>query len=688
MSLDKEVVRAAVDIESLYTELLGYPPTTRDGKNLTYICPWHDDKQTPNLKVSIESGRYKGGHKCFACDVKGDIFSFVMRQRGVKFPEALSILAERAGISTSQTPKGTQQVSCALTLDSDKWPNHLLAWLQGRGLTIETAERFGCAYALYGGRAHGLGIPVGNPNEDGFWKIRLYQESEPSKKFARWPSGKKSVLYESTMTYEEPMVLLCAGELDALRASQEGFSTASGTIGEGSFKSEWAEILKRRDVIVVYDLDRTGQAGPGKVASILEGIARSVKAVKLPEDLGEKGDLTDFFQSGRTAENLRELIEATPHYSPQQHKSMDIIIQSVPLSEVKEVVANAFDETASFVVRCCLSVCATLLIEDVVNPTGLNLVGPPSSLKTTILGMFYGNDELVYVSDHFSPAAFVTLASGIKKSKLEEIDLLPKIRFKTLIVPELAPIFQKRKDDLLESFSMLTRVFDGEGLQRDGGTGSRGYSGDYLFAWLGGTIPLEHNVWKLMGRLGSRFLFLTMPDTLSPDDRKNRIMKSLGSTHTYKERKQLCREVVNRFLASLWKQSGGVRGIKWDNAATDEKILSWITDMGRMVSLARSTISVWREKYEGGDYSFTQPNIEGPERLSTILFNLARGHALINGRTYLTIEDLAPIIEIGLSSMPDDRRQVIQLLLDSPSKFIETVFAETILTVCLLNRPD
>lgn len=687
MSLDKETIRAKIDVESLYNELLGYSPAARDGKNLTFRCPWHADEKNPNLKVNIEPGKHRGSFKCFACDspdTKGDVFAFVMKQRGVKFPEALSMLAERAGLPVTQEPKEKQQASCILALNSDKWPDHLLTWLQQRGLTTKTAERFGCAYALYIGKVHGFAIPVGNPKGDGFWKIRLYQKNEPSEKFARWPRDRKSVLYHNAMIYEERLTLICAGELDALRTSQESFSVISGTLGEGSFRPEWAETLKGRDAAIIYDLDKTGEKGPEKVASILEGIARSVKVVKLPEDLGEKGDLTDFFQSGRTAQDLRELIETTPNYSPQQQKSTASPIQSVSLSEVQETVVGAFGETASFVVRCCLSVCATLLIEDVVNPTGLNLVGPPSSLKTTILGMFYGNKELVYVSDQFTPAAFVTLASGIKKSKLEEIDLLPKIQHKTLIVPELAPLFQKRKDDLLESFSMLTRVFDGEGLQRDGGTGSRGYSGDYLFAWLGATTPLDHNVWKLMGRLGSRFLFLTMPDTLSPDDKKARIMKSLRSTNTYKERRQLCREVVNNFLAGLWEQSGGVRGIKWDNAATDEKILSWITDMGRMVSLARSTVSVWREKYEGGDYSFTQPTIEGPDRLSTILFNLARGHALINGRTHLTFEDLTPIIEIGLSSMPDDRRQVIQLLLDSSAGFITSSEIEQKLSV---SRP-
>jgi len=129
---------------------------------------------------------------------------------------------------------------------------------------------------------------------------------------------------------------------------------------------------------------------------------------------------------------------------------------------------------------------------------------------------------------------------------------------------------------------------------------------------------------------------------------------------------------------------GGVRGVKWDNATTDKKLLEWVANMGVMVSQARSTISVWRDRYEGSAYSYTQPTIEGPDRLSTILFNVARGHALINGRTHLTIDDLTPVVEIGLSSMPDDRRQVLQMLLESQNGSVSSLEIERALSV---SRP-
>ena len=81
-------------------------------------------------------------------------------------------------------------------------------------------------------------------------------------------------------------------------------------------------------------------------------------------------------------------------------------------------------------------------------------------------------------------------------------------------MPELAPLFGLRNEDLLENFSILTRVLDGQGLTTDSGVhGHRGHTGDFLFAWIGCTTPIEHRVWKTMGKLGSRFLFLEMPTT-------------------------------------------------------------------------------------------------------------------------------------------------------------------------------
>jgi len=86
----KEQVRQATDIVDLVGEAV---PLQRQGRIYKGLCPWHDDTR-PSFQVNPERQTFR----CWVCDVGGDAFSFVMRRDHVEFPEALAILADRAGI--------------------------------------------------------------------------------------------------------------------------------------------------------------------------------------------------------------------------------------------------------------------------------------------------------------------------------------------------------------------------------------------------------------------------------------------------------------------------------------------------------------------------------------------------------------------------------------------------------------
>lgn len=64
--------------------------------NFKMLCPFHDD-HNPSMIVSEQ----KGIAWCFSCNSGGDIFSFVQRAESCSFPEAVRILAEKAGIQVS-----------------------------------------------------------------------------------------------------------------------------------------------------------------------------------------------------------------------------------------------------------------------------------------------------------------------------------------------------------------------------------------------------------------------------------------------------------------------------------------------------------------------------------------------------------------------------------------------------------
>ena len=87
----KERVREATDIVELVQQ---YRPVTRSGRNYKALCPFHDDSR-PSLHIDPQRQYYK----CFVCQEGGDVFSFVMKMENSDFREALTSLAERAGIA-------------------------------------------------------------------------------------------------------------------------------------------------------------------------------------------------------------------------------------------------------------------------------------------------------------------------------------------------------------------------------------------------------------------------------------------------------------------------------------------------------------------------------------------------------------------------------------------------------------
>ena len=104
--------------------------------------------------------------------------------------------------------------------------------------------------------------------------------------------------------------------------------------------------------------------------------------------------------------------------------------------------------------------------------------------------------------------SFHTLPKNPKKNS-KKSTCCHSIKGKVLITPDLTTLFGAKAEDLAETFSILTRVFDGRGLKIDSGVyGISGYEGDYMFSWIGATTPIPHKVWDLFGNLGARMYFM------------------------------------------------------------------------------------------------------------------------------------------------------------------------------------
>ncbi|MEM1329525.1 MAG: DNA primase [Planctomycetota bacterium] len=99
---DRDRVREASDIAQVIGEHL-----TLHAKGREYIglCPFHDDHK-PSMYVVPSKQIFH----CFSCGAGGDVFTFVQKYHGMEFPEALKLLADRAGIElTRRAPRQDQQ---------------------------------------------------------------------------------------------------------------------------------------------------------------------------------------------------------------------------------------------------------------------------------------------------------------------------------------------------------------------------------------------------------------------------------------------------------------------------------------------------------------------------------------------------------------------------------------------------
>jgi DNA primase len=73
-------------------------PLKKSGRAFRGLCPFHGER-TPSFYVLPDRGTWH----CFGCGEGGDLFTFVQKQQGLDFREALAVLAERAGIPLDTT---------------------------------------------------------------------------------------------------------------------------------------------------------------------------------------------------------------------------------------------------------------------------------------------------------------------------------------------------------------------------------------------------------------------------------------------------------------------------------------------------------------------------------------------------------------------------------------------------------
>jgi predicted transcriptional regulator len=245
------------------------------------------------------------------------------------------------------------------------------------------------------------------------------------------------------------------------------------------------------------------------------------------------------------------------------------------------------------------------------------------------------------------------------EQELKKIDLLPRIKDRVLITPDLTTLFGAKAEELKEIFSLLTRVLDGRGLTIDSGVyGSRGYEGDYMFTWIGATTPIPHSVWDLFGNLGARMYFMHVPKKARTTESYLKDLKE----KSYRRKVDECNSATLRFLKGIWRKEK----VEWNPTGDLDPTIEKIVQLAKLVTRLRGKINVVvKEEYGGEKTFYSEPIIEEPERCIQALYALMRGHALVQGRTQAAADDLPVVIDVALSSAPWDRVIAFAYLLNT-----------------------
>jgi hypothetical protein len=318
----KRSILEQIDFRSFYVDNLGADACEDVSQTeIRALCPFHDDKK-PSFSINVEKGFYY----CHSCKAKGNIFSYIMNRYNKTYEETCFLLGDSLGLQRPRSKKPERppiDLSLVATYHKQLMHNaHTIRAVvkQKCGWTDETLVRF-----QIGWDTDRITVPI--CDEYGVLvNIRRYKwdAKKSQDKMVSYADKEGNVYGEARIYGIEDLItsdeiIWCAGEKDRIQLKQQGFMAATVTSGEGIFRPEWIPLFKGKTVYVCQDNDDTGRNAALSICEKLYKVAK-VHNVILPEEVGVKGDVTDYFVAlGYSAEDFRILLNSTPRYKEEQN---------------------------------------------------------------------------------------------------------------------------------------------------------------------------------------------------------------------------------------------------------------------------------------------------------------------------------------------------------------------------------
>jgi DNA primase len=191
-------------------------------------------------------------------------------------------------------------------------PDRIRQYLNDRGIPDEMID-----LNLIGWNGWRITIPIFN-REGGlvfFKQARDPEDKSDSPKMIAWPKGHMELCGWENLKDKPSEIVICEGEFDRLVLEAKGFKAVTSTGGARSFKKEWVkEFESVPEVYICFDNDEAGKNGALRVGQIIP----HAKIIELPQEVGEGGDVTDFFvRLGRNREDFLKLLQKAMPAPPE-----------------------------------------------------------------------------------------------------------------------------------------------------------------------------------------------------------------------------------------------------------------------------------------------------------------------------------------------------------------------------------
>lgn len=346
-----EEVRMRNDIVDVIS---GYVKLQKKGSNYFGLCPFHNEK-SPSFSVSPQKQMYY----CFGCGAGGNVITFVMEYENYTFPEAVKMLADRAGIKLPEIEYSKEERARAdkraTLLEINKaaanyfyyqlrQPQGKLGYdyLKNRALSDDTIRRFGLGYSnktsddlyrylLSKGypdsilKDSGLVTMEERGTHDKFWNRVMFPIMDVNSRVVgfggrvmgdgmpKYLNSPETLVFDKSRnlyglnyarTSRESYMLVCEGYMDVIAMHQAGFTNAVASLGT-AFTPRHAILLKRYtdQVVLTYDSDSAGIKAALRAIPILKEAGISAKVLSM-----EPWKDPDEFMKNLGAEAFRQRI--------------------------------------------------------------------------------------------------------------------------------------------------------------------------------------------------------------------------------------------------------------------------------------------------------------------------------------------------------------------------------------------